>query len=187
MSEIFEAIRNKNHLDISLLLPSHVHDDMVGRSVIMMLCRGGLHQHIEHAIMCGSDIHKKDAEDWSSLFYAVLSGCPTTVKVLLKNGANYDVRSKSGNVPAAYAVACNHLHILKILVSTGADPHILNNHDQSLAFHCKDNSSEEMIVYLFDTLKIKFNHQDDTGMTVKDTAEINGRNRLLKILMSYEC
>lgn len=187
MSEIFTAIENKDHLSISLLLPTNVQEKNIwGDSVLMKICAMGLHQHIEHAIKCGANVYEKDNDGWTVLRHAIFSRCITTVKTILRYKPDLNARDIDYDAPIQIVISyANNLEILKLLVKAGADINVVDDENQSLLFYCGNNTSSEILEYLIYDLKLDINYQNIDGDTPLICAAINEHNKLVDMLLTY--
>lgn len=164
MLNIHEAIEEQDHLSISLLLPEYVTwKGWKKKTILMELCQYGLYQHIEHAIKCGYNSKDITDDGYTSLHYAILSGCSHTVKTILKQNMNINARNIDGDTPAMLAVVNNNLDLLEILVEEGANIQLFNVYEQSILYACDGTTSPQIISYLLDILKINIDHQDVDG------------------------
>jgi ankyrin repeat protein len=84
---------------------------------------------IYYAIEEGANVNEQDKNGWSALYYAVDAGNISIIELLLRNGANVDIKDIYGITPLYRAVFnCEgDGSIIKLLLNYGADKYLKNN------------------------------------------------------------
>lgn len=88
------------------------------------------------------------------LMYASSAGHTKTVQVLIKNGANVNVRDDDGDTALAYAaVRGAPIDLVKTLLSAGADVNIKNNRGQTALMLATEQRKSKIVELLTQSKK----------------------------------
>jgi ankyrin repeat protein/serine/threonine protein kinase len=146
----------------------------------------------------GANINVVDHKRWSMLHMAVGRGhelmCQYLVDLYHKNGElNSALASQIeyGNTPASIAVISNHLGVLKLLISAGADPAVVDITMWSLLHKAADMGHEAICRYLIDIfsacgrLPEMMSLPTIVGYTALALAIKSGRHDVIKLLAEF--
>lgn len=75
-------------------------------------------EQLKHYLNCGGDINYHDV--WTALMWASYKGHENVVNLLIKYGANLDIKDNLGNTALMMADANGHLNIVNLLIDAGA-------------------------------------------------------------------
>lgn len=79
-----------------------------------------------------NQINRRDDDGWTLLTWAIYSGnTDEIITALIKNGADIDAATKSGNTPLILAITGNRSDIVELLITLGADPNTGTINDMS--------------------------------------------------------
>lgn len=127
MKEIMENIERVNQPDI--------HDD----TALMMVCYANFYDYalankadvarkpyVELFLKNGADVHLRDKDGWSALFWAAWSGLPQISLVLLESGADATLTDRQDNTTVAIAAQQGNPEVVRYLLSHSANPSVKN-------------------------------------------------------------
>lgn len=80
----------------------------------------------------GADVNEKDYNGLTAIYYATQNGEYEMTKLLINNGADYEVRDPFGNTPLSNAIFYYKKNnsgdsLIKLLIDVGADINAKNN------------------------------------------------------------
>lgn len=127
MKEIMENIKRVNQPDIH------------GDTALMMVCYANFYDYalankadvarkpyVELFLKNGADVHLRDKDGWSALFWAAWSGLPRISLVLLESGADATLTDRQDNTIVAIAAQQGNPEVVKYLLSHRANPSVKN-------------------------------------------------------------
>ncbi|CAF3546281.1 unnamed protein product [Rotaria sordida] len=177
-SRDFQAFVNyieENNIDIN-------YTDHVGQTMLNWVSAFGTREMVEYLCRRGADVNRGQRS--SSLHYAACFGRPSIVRILIKYGANIDLRDEDGRTAldkARERQDDNHQEVIDILQSS----HEWNDTKQSILNNCikeqtKDNI-EIQLIYLERLLSIFCQlYQNTMILTIKRSTL-----RLISKLLQY--
>jgi len=124
--------------------------DTLGTTPLIRASVHGFHDIVKLLIEKGAAINTQDNFGNTALQAAARNkDCePKTFLLLIKHGANLDICNKEGNTALHYAALLNREDIVKILMSNGANPNLLNKRSDTpteLAIYYKHFSIANLI------------------------------------------
>ncbi|KAK1793474.1 hypothetical protein P4O66_011855, partial [Electrophorus voltai] len=113
--------------------------DMGGCTPLHWAADGGHLPVIAHMIHDGSELDVRDSvSHWTPLMrVSAMSGNAAVASLLIRAGADVNVRDKDGKTPLMAAVLNNHEELVELLLDNGADHHVKNER-HSKEFHRSD-------------------------------------------------
>ncbi len=87
-------------------------------------------------------------EDLTALYLAVEKGFFEAAELLLKNGANPDIKTTTGVAPLCIAAQNNNLSMVKLLVENGADIEISNSNNATALYLAAHMGGFEVVEFL---------------------------------------
>ncbi len=95
---------------------------LTGCMSIQQAAREGNVQHIKTLLALGTDVNSRTfaGDQASALHRASAAGQVETVKFLIENGANVNIKNEASQLPIHYAAENGHAEIVKILLGNGA-------------------------------------------------------------------
>lgn len=106
---------------VKLLLQSGAEVDLLdgaGRSAVLFASSGPFPETVAVLIEGGADINRADkAEGWTSLMLAAAEGHQPVVEVLLRNGAEIEIKDNDGDTAIQHASNRGQTHIVELLES----------------------------------------------------------------------
>jgi ankyrin repeat protein len=83
------------------------------------------HGLVQLLLEAGANVNAAEAQSgWTSLHAAAHTGCVQMMDRLLAAGANMDAVSKQGRTPLFEAAIAGNIHVMKLLLSKGANPKV---------------------------------------------------------------
>ena len=137
---------------------------------------------VQRLIGLGVDVNRPDPKGHSALIVASQRGQLSIVKMLLKNGANVNVK-KAGNDYFALlmAVAKGYYPIVKLLLDNGADINMVGM-DGATALHMAALYGHDRIVRLLLVRGADRNLLDAFGRTPLNLAQMRGHVGVVRLL-----
>ena len=90
---------------------------------------------LKELLIHGADINEKDYNGLTAIYYATQNGDYEITKLLIENGADYEVRDPYGNTPLSNAVFYYKKNsdgsLIKLLIDSGADKNAKNDYGVS--------------------------------------------------------
>lgn len=97
----------------------------------------------------GVDVNFQDEQYGASALHAAAQGGrEEIVKLLLKRGADVNLKSKEGNTPLMAAAYNHHESVVRILVTAGAEVNIQNQADETALSLAREERQEGIIQHL---------------------------------------
>lgn len=94
------------------------------------------------------------------LITAVSNDHIDVVGYLLQKGANIDIRNENGSTPLCFAAFYGNYRMASLLLSAGADRHVMNAHGKSPADYAREGSKKGVLELLTSNPEqISFSHQ----------------------------
>ncbi|KAK2878411.1 hypothetical protein Q8A67_019202 [Cirrhinus molitorella] len=92
---------------------------------------------------------------WTPLMrVSAISGNAAVASVLLRSGADVNIRDKAGKTPLMVAVLNNHVELVKLLLDSGADHHMKNEYGAGAADMAKA-FGRQSIINLLDNISLE--------------------------------
>lgn len=124
-----------------------------------------------------------DDEDGMTLDIAVTDGNIDTVKLLISQGADVNVRDIDGNTPLHIAAEFGYINIAKLLIANRAKINIKNN-DNETPLHIAAEKGHRNIVKLLLSRRANINVRDNNRNTPLHVAVFTQRIDIAKLLIS---
>ena len=153
--KIHENVIEEGNTDINIEL-SNIGDKLTnigGNSKVTLhqACTQGNYDLVKSIIISPNvDVNMVDKEGWSCLHETCIHSCQFTeiAELLLKNGANPNLRDNSGETPLHGAVMFHFIENVKLLFNYKADFNLCNNKGIS-PLHIADSVKDSEILTLF--------------------------------------
>jgi hypothetical protein len=121
------------------------------------------------------------------------------VRLLIDKGANVDTKNHHGETPLLALIAMSSteslltvgspqprcLEVAKILVSHGADVHVLDERKRGLCHKAASSSEEDFLNWALETLKLNPNSRDENSRTPLLLAVENGQIGAVRLLLRH--
>ncbi|XP_051158715.1 ankyrin-1-like [Leptopilina boulardi] len=177
ISTPFLAAISNGHEEIALIIQQHgANINVKLKSAIFELENNN---EFESLLICGYETRLKFHEqlklDYTGIFFAILSGNINLVKYLIKNGANINVTTKSGETPILLAIKNQFVDIVSYLLKSGAN---INSENSPLLFHAISLNNYPIVELLLNkghSIDYIGNYGNQDGYTVMHLA-IKGNN-----------
>ena len=118
---------------------------------------------------------------WTALMMAVAQGFSEGVRLLLRKGADPDVRNTNGVTPILWAVRYNNLECLKLRYEAGANIRVKDAEGCNALVVAAKNGSKDVVQYLIDH-GVKPNQPDAWGHTALYYAQERKHGEIAVIL-----
>ncbi|ODQ64163.1 ankyrin, partial [Nadsonia fulvescens var. elongata DSM 6958] len=145
--------------------PNRKDRDANGRTKLMKMCDKGKFDEVEELLNLGASVNERDYAGSTALHEAALKGHRRIVRLLLDHNAIIDIRSGPDvlDTPLIDAASNDHLSTVKLLLSRGANPRVINARGQS-AIDCvsDDMPNAREIRQLLKEASGKFRHYKET-------------------------
>ena len=139
-------------------------------------------------IFAGADINTSGGGG-TTLSWAAFIGHLETVKLLIDNNADVNIKSVDGKTPLMEASWNGHIAIVKLLLDKGADINTTDNIGITALFEAIDYGHKEQypqIVKLLIDKGANLNTKDKYGEKVLRWATVNGHTEIVELIKSYE-
>ena len=136
--------------------------------------RDSLKQKVEKMIFSGADINAQDEDGYTLLHSAVSIDHAEIVEILLKNGANPNIKDKKDNSPLHFAMRLEASRpVIKLLCENGADLNAQNSIGFTpLHYACILGHLPGLLVFLNDYRdRVKMDIKDKDGNLPRDIEE----------------
>ncbi|CAN0273174.1 unnamed protein product, partial [Ectocarpus sp. 8 AP-2014] len=157
-----------------------------GSFPIHVASRRGLDEVVRALVQRGADLDSLDADDYTPLFRAVQQDHVSTMKVLLAEGANVNVRSRDSMTVLHKCMAWKKpAAIPALLVEAGADIEARSGHGRTPLHEASSvvGSCGGMLTLL--QLGADVNARDSTGSTPLHVAGYNGDPEVVDLLLRW--
>ncbi|KAI4882549.1 hypothetical protein NFI96_034482 [Prochilodus magdalenae] len=124
--------------------------DMGGCTPLHWAADGGHLPVIEFMIQDGCELDARDTvSHWTPLMrVSALSGNAAVASLLIRAGADVNVRDKDGKTPLMVAVLNNHKELVELLLDNGADQHVKNEFGSGAAEMAKAFGRQNIVSLL---------------------------------------
>ncbi|KAB5562441.1 hypothetical protein PHYPO_G00017800 [Pangasianodon hypophthalmus] len=121
--------------------------DMGGCTPLHWAADGGHLPVLAYMIQDGCELDVRDTvSQWTPLMrVAAVSGNSAVASLLIRAGADVNVRDKDGKTPLMVAVLNNHEQLVKLLLDSGADRHVKNEFGSGAAEMAKAFGKQNII------------------------------------------
>jgi ankyrin repeat protein len=181
-----EELINKND-DIDL----DIHDENYNY-VIHYLINFNQESLVKLLLQKGIRLDILDIDGRNILYYPIKYNYSKILNILLEHNKKnigipiIDIKDSLGNTALHYAVILNNLDIVKILISFGADPLIINNeNDNVLQIGIKYNRND-ILEYLIEN-QISLNFVSSTGESFLQIAISFQNNYIINLILKRNC
>ena len=142
---------------------------------------------IKELLNRGADPDKgceEDESDETVLHLAVVNENASVVEVLLKNGANVDVKDSVGNTPLLNAISFSGSSpkITTFLIEHGADVHVVDTDKKTCLHLAMENDNDKLVVTLL-KCGVSVRAEDKNGWTPLHEAAYYGSGKSAKVLV----
>lgn len=108
---------------------------------------------------------------------------PVSMQWLIKNGAEVDSKTVSGETPLSYAVEYGSMESAELLISKSADLYLLNNENRTLLQEAVKNNHYKMVEFLL-KYPIDVNNIDNDGYTLLFDAIKTLNNEMITLILN---
>ncbi|XP_076834955.1 fibronectin type 3 and ankyrin repeat domains 1 protein isoform X2 [Brachyhypopomus gauderio] len=124
--------------------------DMGGCTPLHWAADGGHLSVIAYMIQDGSELDARDSvSHWTPLMrVSAVSGNESVASLLIRAGADVNVRDKDGKTPLMVAVLNNHKELVELLLDSGADHHVKNEFGSGAAEMARAFGRQDIISLL---------------------------------------
>jgi ankyrin repeat protein len=145
----------------------------------------GSELQVKFFITKGADVNAKDKDGVAALHYAAGRGELSMMKVLIKNGANVNIKNNYiGNTPLHYAVGKGNIEIFKCLINNNANINVKNKNGSTILHQTSDNDKEHIELGKFLIVNgMNVNAKSNVGATPLHHAAYNGHQKLAKLFI----
>jgi ankyrin repeat protein len=179
MQDIFPPVRAGNVEEVMRLLDAdstlleRQHTD--GRRLLVVAAEEGQLGVVTLVIERGADIHARDRQGCTALWYAASEGHEDVTTFLLAEGAQASTANASGITPLMEACANGHLDVVQILVqhTGGKGLDVKDKDDGWTALHHAADGGNDEVVRLLLLSGADLRSMDNWGRTPRALAEIN--------------
>ncbi len=107
--------------------------DRYKRTILMYAAADAKPEFVELILKYNTNINLQDTNGWTALHFAAQSRSTEIAKMLIDSGAKVDIPEVHGNTPLSIAVfnSKGEGDLIKLLLSSGADPNKKNNYGVS--------------------------------------------------------
>ena len=177
---------SKHNKELVTLLLSHGADPNLAdnNGFTPLCCNTSSHEITDLLATKGANVdHQTNQNGYYALHFAAKNGQVETLRVLLKHGANPNIRNNSGETPLHLAMSKHNKELVTLLLSHGADPNLANNNGFTPL--CWNTGSHE-ITDLLATKGANVDHQtNQNGYYALHFAAKNGQVETLRVLLKH--
>lgn len=131
----------------------------------------------------GANFNTQNTNGQQCLFFAAKYGQADVVKLLLKHGANVDIKDKY-STPLHIAILYDHTDIVKLLLEHNADPNNKDN-SKSTPLHWAATTGNTEITKLLLAHGANVHDKDDCNNTPLHFATAHNRTEIAKLLLQH--
>lgn len=169
---ILESLRslfpdNGNHLDERRLSKP--------QKIILDLDGGSLEDELKHG---NSDVDAVDSIGYTALMWAARRRDHAAVNLLLKAGADPNIRPKSNTSALLQASRIPNLTCVKLLLGAGADPTSIDNYGKNVLHYAAEFQDRKEIFELLVKAGADLENRDNNGATPLAGAALRSRSAL---------
>lgn len=140
---------------------------------------------VESLVESGADVNAANASGQTPLHLAAANGDADMVRVLIEDGAEFDMPDSGAGLSALHVAAqCGHERVVDLLVRYGADLEARTLHQQTplhlAALHGQSGVTAQLLKY-----HVKLDRRDAEGMTALQLAEENGHRDVVGLIADY--
>ncbi|EPX74410.1 ribosome biogenesis protein Nop8 [Schizosaccharomyces octosporus yFS286] len=119
---------------------------------------------------CPSELNRRDENGNSGLHMASANGYTHIVQKILPHLSleTVNAQNSSGNTAMHWAALNGHADICKLLLETGADLHLKNNHDKSAIYEADVRNQQKVMELFLDYEIAKSNETEGTESNEQD-------------------
>lgn len=190
--DIMNAVRNGSAANVRELLDDHVAREVLDAtgadgSTALTLAVDHMRGDIIGALLeAGASVDKVDGQDATALCLAAGGGNISIVRQLLDAGADANNNGEAVELsPLHMAVAFNHLDIVNLLASAGADVHTLDHDGQSLVYVAVERGHGGSLIPHLANLGVDVNVPDRDGFYPLHMAGRRGDGSAIDALMEH--
>lgn len=141
----------------------------------------GEYGHVKRLLQQGSDVNTTDYNGMTGLMVAARRGDLLFVKAFIDAGARVNIKSDwLGSTALLWAVAENHIDVAKVLLASGADPNIGDDHGKAAIVHAEDIRTVKLLL----NNGAKVNKRDSVDATPLMQAARKNNIPKVKLLMA---
>lgn len=152
-------------------------------SDLHVAARAGDALQVAELLAKGANPNDRDGLGGTPLHDAAWGGHKAVVELLIKGGADVNIRHKEGgSTPLHYAVITNRLEIVELLLEKGADVKTRYGQGSTVLHLAANRGYKDLAGYLMDH-GAPINERDDVGATPLEEAVWKGQTDLVKMLL----
>lgn len=145
----------------------------------------GSEVQVKFFITKGADVNAKDKDGVAALHYAAGRGELSMMKVLIKNGANVNIKNNyGGKTPLHYAVGKGNIEIFKCLINNNANINVKDKSGLTILHQISDVEKEHINLGKFLIANgMNVNAKCNVGAIPLHLAAYNGYQKLAKLFI----
>lgn len=130
-------------------------------------------------------INRPDDDGWTLLAWAVYSGnSDKIIADLIKNGAEIDAPTKTGNTPLILAITGNRSDIVELLIASGADPNTGTINNMS-PLHLAVSGNNPKILKALLKAGADANRQNKKGISALAQAVMENNKQAVELILAH--
>jgi ankyrin repeat protein len=141
-------------------------------------------REVERLIRSGVhlNISRDDDDGWSALVMASYWNHPEVVKLLIRSGADLNIRGDGGKTALIFASRFNNIEVVKLLIRSGADLNIRDNWGSTALIWASLHNQIEVVKLLIEA-GANLNIRSDGGRTALIWNSIENNIEVVKLLL----